>query len=55
MALPDMFTTTYTNEMIDEWLGIKKENNNLSITTVKNEDTNSKIQNDSKNLKEITK
>ena len=53
MALPDMFTTTYTNEMIDEWLGIKKDTKSLSIT--KEEPNNSKNQNDSKNLKEITK
>ena len=48
MGLPDMFTTTYTNEMIDEWLGIKKDTKLISITT-------EQAQNNSKNTNSTQK
>lgn len=51
MGLPDIFTVKYTSEMIDEWLGIKKDNNPLILKQKDNK--NDTTNNNSKNSKEI--
>ena len=51
MGLPDIFTVKYTDEMINEWLGIKKDDNPLILKQKDN--NNDTANNNSKNLKEI--